>query len=416
MPRTNKLVFLGLVTLLVVVAAVVTSLKHAPTSSTGKEYTFPGLTDKINEVARIEVSGKDGSLSIKRQGKDWVIEQADNYPASFSRVRHAAIAVAELKTVAEKTSNPAYYSKLGVEDPGGEKAQSKLLTLFNTTGGKLASLIIGKQRMSSAAAGSHGYYIRLPGGPRALLVEGDLNINAKAVDWFDPQIVNIKPEHISEVVIDHPDEKPLRLSRATAKDDFILGEIPEGKESQSSYTINRIEDILDGVRVEDARSADKFKFPDQVTMATVKTYDGMTAVITSAVVDKENWSRFSFDFQAPPTTVSEQASNATVETGKGAGKVAETPPATAEEKAPPTTEEADKADKAGKAAKPTGTAPKEDKDKIDQKLTDQLKQKTADWVYKIPSYKFELFTRKLDDLVKDKEPEKKDEKEEKKGS
>ena len=36
---------------------------------------------------------------------------------------------------------------------------------------------------------------------------------------------------------------------------------------------------------------------------------------------------------------------------------------------------------------------------------DELKLKTSGWVYKIPSYKFELFTRKLDDLVKDVEPE-----------
>ena len=359
------------------------------------------------------MSGKDGSLSIKREGKDWVIEQADNYPASFNKVRQAAIAVAELKTIAEKTSNPAYYSRLGVEDPGGANAKSRLLTLFNTTGGKLASLIVGKRRMSSAAAGSNGYYIRMPGGTQALLVEGDLNINAKAADWFDPQIINIKPEHISEVVIDHPDETPLRLSRATAKDDFVLAEVPEGREPQSSYTLNRIEDILDGVRVEDARSADKFKFPDHATVATVKTYDGMTAKITSAVVDGASWSRFSFDFQTPPATATEQASNTAVETGKTAGKPAETPPATAEEKAAPTTDEAGKADKEGKEARQVGTAPKQDKDKIDQKLVDQLRQKTAGWVYKIPSYKFELFTRKLDDLVKDKEPEKKDEKKEK---
>ena len=113
MSGSNKLVFLGLITLLAVVAAVVTTQKHEPTSSRTTKYVFPGLTERINEVARIEVSGKDGTLSIKGKGKDWVIEQADNYPASFGKVRQAAIAVAELKILAQKTSNPAYYARLG---------------------------------------------------------------------------------------------------------------------------------------------------------------------------------------------------------------------------------------------------------------------------------------------------------------
>ena len=387
MSGSNKLVFLGLITLLVVVAAVVTSKKHAPTSSRTTQYVFPGLTEKINEVARIEVSGKDGTLSIKGKGKDWVIEQSDNYPASFGKVRQAAITIADLKILAEKTGDPAYYSRLGVEDPEGKNAKSKLVTLYDATGGKLASLIIGKSRMSSAAADSKGYYIRMPGGTHALLVEGDLNIDAKPADWFDPDIINVKPEHISEVVINHPDVTPITLSRSTAKDDFVLADIPAGKEPQSSYTLNRIEDILEGVRVQDVRSADKIKFPDKPTVATVKTYDGMTAEITSATVDGVDWSRFQFRFQAPAPT------NETV--GKDTKEAAGTKPA---------------AQTADNNAKPVEAATQASKDKLDEKLVDQLNKKTSGWVYKIPTYKFNLFTRKLDDLVKDKEPEKKVEK------
>lgn len=384
MRGSNKFLILAVLTIMVVIAAVVTTQHHAPTVTTEKDYVFPGLTDKINDVDRIEVTGKDGKLSIRREEKEWVIEQADNYPASFSKVRQAAITLAELKILAEKTSNPGYYSKLGVEDPGGEHAQSKLLTLFDTSGGKLASVIIGKPRMSSAATGSHGYYIRIPGGTRALLVEGDLNINAKPADWFDAEIVNIKPEHISEVVINHPDQKPLRLSRTTTKEDFMLADIPEGKELQSSYTVNRIDSILEGIRVEDVRSADKLKFPGRETGTTIKTFDGMTVTVNSTIIDGANWARFSFDFQSPPV-------------------------AHAEQQAVPAAEENETA--TGKDAKPE-TPSKEKADQIDQKLVVQLTQKTAGWVFKIPSYKFELFTRKLADLVKDKEPEKKEEQQE----
>ena len=412
MLRSNKLVILFVITVLVVIAAVITSRKNAPTVSGDKGYVFPGLTDKINDVARIEISGKDGTLSVKRAGKGWVIEQADNYPASFSKVRKAAITVANLKILSEKTSNPDYYSKLGVEDPAGENAKSKLLTLYDASDKKLAELIVGKRRMSGAAAGSHGYYIRRPGGTRALLVEGDLNIDARTTGWFNQEIINIKPEHVSEVVVDHPDETQVRLSRGAGKDDFVLADIPEGKEVQSSYTLNRIGDILERVRADDVRAADKIKFPDQMTTATVKTFDGMTAIITSAVVDKDNWSRFSFDFQPPPATEEEKAPPTAETTGTAddAAKSTETPPADREEK----TTAADKTAKADKDARPAKKTPKEDVDRIDQKLVDKLTKETSGWVYKIPSYKFDLFTRKIDDLVKDKEEEKQDEKKEEK--
>ena len=395
MPGSNKLVILAVITVLAVVAAVVSTRQHAPTVSRDRDAVFPGLTDKINDIARIEVTGKDGTLSIKRAGTDWVIEQADDYPASFSKVRQAAITLSELKILAEKTANPDYYSQLGVEDQGGEQAQSRLLTLFDESGAKLASLIIGKRRMSSAAAGSQGYYIRLPGGTRALLVEGDLNINAKPAGWFDPQIINIKPEHISEVIIAHPDQGPLRLSRTTAKDDFVLAEIPEDKEPQSSYTVNRIEDILEGVRVDEVRSAAKFSFPEQTTVATVKTYAGMTAEITSAVVDGANWSRFHFEFQVPPVPAVQTPVAGVETTGEDTKPTAET----SDQGAGPA------AEATGNNTKTADTPPQEKPERIDQQLVDQLTQKTTGWVYQIPTYKFDLFTRKLEDLVKDKEPE-----------
>ena len=409
MSGSKKIIILFVITVLVVFAAVITSRKNAPTVSGDKAYVFPGLTDKINNVARIEVSGKDGTLSVKQEGKDWVIEQADDYPASFARVRKAAIAVAELKILSEKTSNPDYYAKLGVEDPAGKDAKSKLLTLYDASNKKLAEMIVGKRRISGAAAGSQGYYIRLPGGTRALLVEGDLNLTTKTSTWFDQEIINIKPEHVSEVVVDHPDGYQVRLSRNAVKEDFELADIPEGKEVQSSYALNRIGDILERIRADDVRSADKLKFPDQVTTATVKTFDGMTVVITSATINKDNWSRFSFEFQTPPAPEEEKTAPNAEKTGV-ADKDTEstdTAPASGEQKATPS-----EPGKTDKDAKPTDKTPKQDKDRIDQKLVDQLKQKTAGWVFKIPSYKFDLFTRKLDDLVKDKEKEKKEEKKE----
>ena len=373
MHRSNKILILLVVTVLVVAAAVMMTYRSSPQAIGEKEYVFPGLVDKINDLAMIEVNSKDGKLTIKRHAEQWVIEQSDNYPASFNKVRQVAVTLADLRILAAKTSNPSLYEKLGVEDPEGENSKSRRLTLSNSANDEIASLIVGGRRISSAPGGSQGYYIRIPGQAQALLVEGDLNISVKSNDWFEAEILNIDSKHISEVVIDHPDGSRVKLSRDAGTDDYLLADIPDGKEAQTTYTLNRAGSILTNVRVDDVRSADNFEFPDEMTVATVKTFDGMTARIKSTTRDDTNWAWFEFDYQAP---VAEE---------EAAPAPEETPEEAAEEEMTDT--------------------PQEQTDQIDQQQVDQLKQKTAGWVYEIPSYKFELFTRKLDDLVKDIEPE-----------
>src|SRR5205823_5669718 len=79
---------------------------------------FPGLRDKVNDVAKIRVKrGAVESVIAKSPDKPtWSIESRANYPAEFDQVRKVIGGLAEAETIEPKTSKPEFYEKLGVGD------------------------------------------------------------------------------------------------------------------------------------------------------------------------------------------------------------------------------------------------------------------------------------------------------------
>ena len=47
----------------------------------------------------------------------WTVAERANYPADVSKLRKLLLALSDAKIVEEKTSNPASYAIIGVEDP-----------------------------------------------------------------------------------------------------------------------------------------------------------------------------------------------------------------------------------------------------------------------------------------------------------
>lgn len=384
MVRSNKLLFLALVTLVAVVAAVITARNNAPTTTRAREIMFPELKDKINDISRIKIQGSKDSLTLLKDGGSWVVQEADNYLALFSKIKQTVIAVADLKFNSAKTRNPELYSKLGVEDPDKEDSESKLLNLYDAQNQLLASIIVGKQRLSNAASARPGLYIRLPGQAQAILVDGDLDVSTKASEWIEVELMNISPDRIREMNVSQSSGNDYQLSRIESSGDLVLADIPAGKEVQSAYVLNRMEEVLENIRIDNVKSITGFDFPEELTEVSIKTFDGLTATIHSAVVDETNYAKFDFSYVEPQQAEEEDDKDAAANSSEDV----------ADEDATANSSES--------AADEDATT-----DKLEEvaKEVERLKQKTSGWVYVIPNYKFELFSRKLDDLIKDIEAE-----------
>ena len=364
--KLNKLIPLFIITVIVVVFAVISTRRQTPVTRIEKTPLFPDFKAVINDVKKISVKQGNESLTVIDEDGQWKISEADGYPALFSKVKQTAVAISDMKVIARKTKNPDLYQQLGVEDPAGANAKSRLLTLSDGTGKTLVSLIVGKNRLSRAASESHGLYVRLPNQKQALLVEANLEASVKVADWIDRNLTNIEPARISKIFIDHGDKQNVTLERVAGKKDLVLENVPQGKQARTDYTLTRMEGILEDLRIDNVRAEEKIKFPDSAVTATVNTIDGLTAVITSAAIGDKDYARFSFQYDAPAKTESKGT----------AGKDADQ-------------------DK----TKDKGSSNKKTKD-IAKEVAD-LSAKTTGWVYQIPAYKYDTFTRKLDDLVED---------------
>jgi hypothetical protein len=359
--RGRNLVILCVVTAVLIAAAVFAARSRAPGGLAPRELLFSELATRVNDVAEIRVVGKGRKVTLVRAGEHWTIREADNYPALFEKVRQIAVGLSQLRLIDRKTANPEYYVRLGVEDPGGDASNSMLLTLVDGNGAKLAELIVGRTRTSAAPGGESGLYVRFPDETTALLVEGRLDVTPNAFDWFDRDLFDIAGERIRLVEVTHADGERLRVERGVRGAEIALIDLPAGRELKSPVVVSRMGTILEGMFADGVRAADKVQFPADAAHARILTFDGLTAEVTAARVDGTALAKFTFSYD----------SLAAGETAPAAGE-----PAADGAEAPP------------KPDVPAEVA--------------ALNARTAGWCFEIPDYRFELFTRRVEDLLQDK--------------
>ena len=361
--RYRNLLILALVTVAVIIAAAISSHLRAPTTDKKKELLFPGLEKQINNVGEVEIRDKDRTLNIVKQNDGWVIRQADGYPALLSKIKPLIINTAGLEIIEKKTSTPALYPRLGVEDVDSKGSTSHLLTLKDVSGKTLASLIVGKKQQGGTPGAAPGVYVRRTDAKQSLLVRGELPVSSRASDWFRKNLFSIEPDRIESVVIRHPDGQEVSLSRAKGKDKFELTSVPKGREPQSDVILYRMGNVLEDVYAQDIKSQDHYTFTDNHVTTTVRTFDGLVATIEAASADGRNYVHYVFQVD--------------------------------ESRLPAAAKTTDK-DKNAAGGK---DAPKQPDIR---KEAEGYNKELSGWVYTIPEFKYDLLVESLDQLTKPK--------------
>ncbi len=88
---------------------------------------------------------------------DWTVAQRGDYPADVSKVRKLVLALSDAKIVEQKTSNPANYSVIGVEDPSIPGAAGAEIEL-TAKDGKHAVIVgksVGRRQLRAARRREH---------------------------------------------------------------------------------------------------------------------------------------------------------------------------------------------------------------------------------------------------------------------
>ncbi len=209
------------ITLALVLAAIFLLLP-AQTSRDGigtADQLLPGLAARVNDVDRIVAVGAGDTViaTLNRNDATWTVSELAGYPVDLDILRPILAGLAQAEVIEQKTANPEYYARLGVEDVSLPDAGGIRLDL--SAGDQSWSLIVGKE-----AANRGGFYLRTVDADASVLADFDENIPADAAGWVDDRVIDLMAGEVAEVQILHPDGETVTARKISADEtDFTPG-------------------------------------------------------------------------------------------------------------------------------------------------------------------------------------------------
>jgi hypothetical protein len=289
MHRRGLILLMSATLVMVVLAAVALATGGAGSGqAAGDERTLPGLAQRLDDVASVEVQRTGLDLSFVRDGDNWLVKQKSNYPADAGKVRRIVLALADLTLVEPKTREPGLYPRLQVEDPG--KGKSTLVTIKNKSGADIARLIVGKHSYDRLGEGNDGVYVRKPGDPQSWLARGSLDFAEDTPNWLARRIIDIPDSRVAKVVLTQPGGTSLTLSRTKPDAKFALENPPKDAKYKSDTALGEPAMALETLDLDDVQPAAKLPVPDKgLTAASYTTFDGLTVNIKLFQHDNKDW-------------------------------------------------------------------------------------------------------------------------------
>lgn len=300
-----------------VAAAVLVVVLNRPESGSPDDVPatlLPGLQEAVNEVEAIDIVAPGGriAVSLRRDEDRWRVPGKDGYEADFSQVIEFLRSLSGAGVSEPKTSNPDWYSRLGVQDVTAADATGRRIDF---PGRETPSLIIGQ-----ADPSGEGSYARLAGERQSWLLDAIVEVPVDPVAWLEPGIMDIGSADIAEVMIRHADGEMVRLARAGEDDPvFVLRDVPEGREAGGEWKRTAIANGLRGLNLEDVRRFEP-PIPDEATRVLFTTTDGLNFLAELFEQDDAYWVHFTVSAENAAEPAEEGAANADTDPGDADGE------------------------------------------------------------------------------------------------
>ncbi|HUN26701.1 MAG TPA: DUF4340 domain-containing protein [Steroidobacteraceae bacterium] len=275
MMTPRRLTVLAAVSIAVLGLALWVTQRRASEGSTSADdepLAIPGLRAALNSVTEVRIAKGDGTrATLKKGATDWTVGERD-FPADSSLVRKFLIDLSNLQVVEQKTSDPASYAELGVEDVTSPKSSGTLVELVEPA--KTIGLIIGKP------SGMNSSFVRLAGEKQSLLVTPQLIPESDPRRWLRTAVIDLPESRVREVLV-HPASGPeYTVVRASAQQlNFTVPRLPKGRELMDPGAADPVASALAGLTLDDVRSAAAVTTPGP-EHATFRTFDGLTLEVT----------------------------------------------------------------------------------------------------------------------------------------
>jgi hypothetical protein len=240
---------------------------------TAGQPVLEGLKASVNDVTELRLAKGDGTrVTLRKQPNAWTVVERE-YPADSGKVRKLLLDLGALTVVEEKTSDPASYERIGVEDVKSAKAAGTQIEAV--TPKKTYGLIAGR------SSGMKSTYVRVSGTPKSLLASPQIMADANPKQWLDRNVVDIPEARIKEVAVTPASGPAYTVSREKKEQtDFTVSNIPKGRELSSASAANGVAGELVSFTLDDLRKAPDAAPASKPETATFRTFDGLEVVLT----------------------------------------------------------------------------------------------------------------------------------------
>lgn len=255
----------------------------------------PGLADRGDRTARIEILQGGSRVDLTREGDGWRVASKGGYPADGERVRRLVTTLSELRAVEAKTARPELHDRLGVHwpdegerDEGDFSVRPTLVRLADDGGETIAEIVLGD---TSFAAGQTRQFARLLDDDRSWLVSALVEAPTDGVRWLSTRFIELERERVERVEITHPHGEVVAVGRTDSEADFAVESVPDGLRPISEGLSNRIGGALAFVNFSDVRATGETGDGGGVVRTVVETFDGLLLTLLIDVDDGGGWVR-----------------------------------------------------------------------------------------------------------------------------
>jgi hypothetical protein len=403
--NARNIVGLGLLAVVAAGLALWLVDSRAPQQDVGLQGPLlPGLVDRLNAVDEVKVVGAGGKTlaTLQRQPDGWTLLERDGYPADAAKLRALLVGLSEARRVEAKTSNPALYDRLGVEDVSAAEAKGVALEIIG--GGEPLRLILGQNN-----ARGKGTYVRLDGEASSWLLDRNIAVERQPVEWLQRDLIDLPPARVASVEVVPADGAAVNIGRAQdAAGDFELQNLPRGRQPASEFVADATAGLLDALRFDDVLPADGVVEGDSgARSASFRSKEGLSIALRAWQTEGKTYARFSAELdeaEASAWAASQQPAEA-ADDASAASVAAESGHAPGDASAEADgarSDDAQAVDAKQQSAAPGLATAEENAGRVDALRAElaTLQQRFEGRVFVLPAYKAASLNRDLDAYLK----------------
>ncbi len=260
-------------------ALYLSTQRNLPRDSRGHAL-LPSLAGELDSVTAVSVrrAGASATATLHAHEGRWSVTERGDYPADVAKLRKLLLALSEARVVEEKTSNPASYSVLGVEElslPAATGAQISVTARDGTH-----AVIVGK----SVGAGN---FARRVGESKSFSVEPGITFETEPRFWIDSRLIDVAGTAIQSLQVKPFGGAAYTLRREASGGALTLDGVPPGRKAADAATLDP-STLFSGLTADDVAAAAGIDF-SKAAVATLTLSDGNVITVSGTAIGDKHW-------------------------------------------------------------------------------------------------------------------------------